>query len=145
MWVLCVLYAGYVRRQCLAGGVWKEEVDRRDCLSLRAQQFLADAESLRLGQLMNIHELLYHLSDVGSYVKGGVSGGDLGAVGRLVREVVRQQVDGTSGAPTENHGQLIEVCSTTYCMWSWCMGKLRIFTNIPNSFSSFLSDIPLSL
>ena len=106
------LSAGYVRRECGAGGLWGE-ADRRDCLSLRGQQFLTDAASVRQRQVMNIHELLYSVSDVGSYLRGGVaggvSGGDLSAVGRYVREVAYQLVERADQHPTENHRLLLEV------------------------------------
>ena len=96
----------------VGGGVWRE-VDRRDCISLRGQQFLIDADSIQQGQLMNIHEMLYSLSEVALYVGegvvGGVSGGDLGAVGRLVRVIVEQQVTSAHGAPTDKHRLLLEV------------------------------------
>ena len=104
--------AGYVRRECVVGGLWGE-ADRRDCLSLRAQQFLRDAASVRQRQVMNIHELFYSVSDVGSYLRGGVaggvSGGDLSAVGRYVREVAHQLVESANQHPSENHRLLLEV------------------------------------
>jgi hypothetical protein len=106
---------GYVRRECGAGGLWGE-ADRRDCLSLRGQQFLTDATSVRQRQVMNIHELLYSVSDVGSYLRGGVaggvSGGDLSAVGRYVREVAYQLVESADQPPNENHRLLLEAMAT---------------------------------
>ena len=102
----------------MEGGVWSE-VDIRDCVSILAQQFLVEAESIRAGHLMNIHELLYSMSGVRLYtssvVGGGsggevsVTGGDLRAVGRYMMEVARLLVESAHGPVTEDHRQLLEV------------------------------------
>ena len=103
----------------MEGGVWSE-VDIRDCVSIQAQQFLVEAESIQAGHLMNIHELLYSMSGVRLYtssvVGGGgpggevsVTGGDLRAVGRYLMEVARLLVESAHGPATEDHRQLLEV------------------------------------
>lgn len=101
---------GYARRQCLSGGVWGE-VDARGCVSVRAQQFLFDAESLRAKQVMKVHQLLYSISEVASFVDAGfgVSGGDLSAAARYLSEVVRTQVVSVHGPIGEEHHRLLEV------------------------------------
>lgn len=108
--MLMCMCIGYARRQCLSGGVWGE-VDTRDCVSARAQQFLFDAESLRAKQVMNVHQLLYSISEVTSFVEAGfsVSGGDLGAAARYLSEVVRTQVESVHRSIGEEHHQFLEV------------------------------------
>ena len=110
--IMCVYIIGYAKRQCLVGGVWGE-VDKRDCVSVRAQQFLYDAESLEAQQVMHIHQLLYSLSEVTSFTVSGVgsvSGGDLSAVARYLSEVVSLQVDSAHSPVSGGSHQLLEVC-----------------------------------
>lgn len=101
---------GYARRECLSGGVWGD-VDTRDCVSARAQQFLYDAESLSEKQVMKVHQLVYTISEAASFVDAGfgVSGGDLSAVARYLSEVTRTQVVSVHGPISEEHHQLLEV------------------------------------
>ena len=116
---VCVyIYTGDSRRWCQSDSEWGEP-DIRGCISLRAQQLLIDADSIHNGQVMNIHELLYSLSDIISYTdispaaerEGGVSGGDLGSVGRYLSVMVQQLVERTlSGPVTATHHLLLEVC-----------------------------------
>lgn len=111
---VCVV--GYANRECLVGGIWSE-VDSRDCVSIRSQQFIADAESIDAGQVMNIYELHYSLSDITSYTSTssvavgevGVSGGDLRAVGRYLMTVVQLLVKSAYGPATDDHRLLLEV------------------------------------
>ena len=92
-------------------------MDDRDCVSTRAQQFLVDAASLQARQIIRIPQLHFALSGLISFVAnggdGGVSGGDLCAVGRYLTEVVSVEVELSApyhGPVREDHQQLLEVC-----------------------------------
>ena len=60
---------------------------------------------------MQIHQLLYSVSEAVSFsAASGITGGDLSAVARFWREVVRMQVESAEGTVSEDHRQLLKVC-----------------------------------
>ena len=88
-------------------------MDAANCLSLRGQQFLSDAVSLRERRVMDAQQLLYLASEAASFTGVGVevSGSDLGAVGRVWIEMVEVQVEGGGdGGSTDYNKQLLKVC-----------------------------------
>ena len=107
---------GYAKRPCLSDGVWGG-VDYTNCVSVRGQQFVSDAESLRARRVKDAHQLLFFALEAISFTAAdGVTGGDLSAVGRLWSEIIRMLVEGAwleEGFADQNE-RLLEVrkCST---------------------------------